>query len=160
MGGDDGIVIRRGTSPEGAMRTALSIPATNEGTRLAIKKIAGLVDRSTASGDDIDRMEIALAEALNNIVEHAFADREDGVIEMTIDAAPPGLHFVITDDGVPMPAGRLPGGHTANPDRRAHEQEEGGYGLHLIREVARKLRYERVDDRNRLPFRIALGATR
>jgi serine/threonine-protein kinase RsbW len=74
-----------------------------------------------------------------------------------VDAAPPGLHFTITDDGAAMPTGRLPGGNTADPSREAHEQEEGGYGLHLIREVARKLRYERTETRNRLSFRIPLS---
>lgn len=151
------MILKRGAGPEGVMRATLSVPATNEGTRAAIRHIAGLVDRTRVSADDADRLEIVLAEALNNIVEHAFADREDGIIEITIDAAPPGLHFTITDDGLPMPTGRLPGGNTADPDREAYEQAEGGYGLHLIREVARKLRYERTYTHNRLTFRIPLG---
>ena len=153
----DGIVIRRGKSPEGAMRSALSVRATNAGTRAAIKQISALVDRTTANPDDIDRMEIALAEVLNNIVEHAYSGRNDGIIEVTIDSVPPGLHFTISDDGAEMPAGRLPGGNTAKTDLEPHQQAEGGYGLHLIRSVARKLRYERVGNHNQLSFKVVLG---
>jgi len=104
------------------------------------------------------QLEIALAEVFNNIVEHAYADRDDGQVEITVEMLPPGMHFAIVDTGAPMPAGRLPSGQTADPELSGHEQPEGGYGLHLIRIIAKKLRYKRVGDENHLTFRIALGA--
>ena len=55
-----------------------------------------------------------------------------------------------------MPAQRLPGGAPADETRGGHEQAEGGYGLFMIRQLARKLRYEREGDRNKLSFRMPL----
>jgi serine/threonine-protein kinase RsbW len=136
---------------------AFRVPATTAGTRAAILRILRLIDPHGIAAEDLHAMEIALAEGLNNIVEHAYADRPDGEIEVHVTAIETGLAFEIWDDGAPMPTGRLPLGKAADPDLPAHEQAEGGYGLLLIRQLARKLRYERLGERNRLSFRIALG---
>ena len=146
-----------GRSPSGAERASIMAPATNVGTRTAVGQIAALAARDGVPGTDINQLEIVLAEVLNNIVEHAYADRDDGTMEIIVDLEAPGMRFEIWDEGQPMPAGRLPRGSQADPDRAGFEQEEGGYGLHLIRHLARKLRYERVGARNRLSFRMALG---
>ena len=92
----------------------------------------------------------------NNIVEHAYAGTTDGSIDVTVERQSPGMHFTFWDNGVPMPTGRLPGGNLPDPELAGHEQAEGGYGLRLIRQLARKLRYERVGNKNRLSFRIPL----
>ncbi len=143
--------------PGGVPELRLSVPATNAGVRSAIERVLALAAPGTAGRDALDHLEIALAEILNNIVEHAYAGGGDGRIDIALSVAPPGLHFEIVDDGRAMPAGRLPGGAGADPARGGHEQAEGGYGLLLIRQLARKLRYERVGDRNRLTFRLPLG---
>ena len=132
------------------------VPGTAEGSRIAITRILTMIDPAEFALDDIYALEIALAEVLNNIVEHAYQSQENGEIEINVEPIELGLAFTIWDDGEPMPAGRLPLGHAADPERAPHEQAEGGYGLFLIRQLARKLRYHRVGDRNRLSFRIAL----
>ncbi len=149
---------QRGIGPDGSDRISMVVPATNESTRTAIREIAGLIDAGRVVRDDIVQLEIALAEVFNNIVEHAYVGRNDGMMDILVEMRSPGMHFTIIDDGAAMPTGRLPGGETADPDRKAHEQPEGGYGLHLIRHIARKLRYERVEDSNKLSFRIALNS--
>lgn len=151
-------MVRRGVGPDGTDRLSINAPATNESTRDIIIEVKSLIDQDRVSPDDVMQLEIALAEVFNNIVEHAYADRDDGRIEITIEMLPPGMHFTIVDTGAEMPQGRLPVGHSANPDLSAHEQAEGGYGLHLIRLIAKKLRYNRVGDENQLTFRIALRA--
>lgn len=138
----------------GALR--LFVEASNESVRLTIRRIGDFLTEVAVSEEDRALIEIALAEILNNVVEHAYAETEDGLIEISAALATPGLQFTIWDDGHPMPAGRLPGGDSARPDLAGHEQAEGGYGLYMIRQLARKLRYERVGDRNRLSFRVAL----
>ena len=137
----------------------VTVPGTVEGTRSAIDQIVAMVDDMAVRSEDLDALEIALAEVFNNIVEHAYADRDDGVVEVILEAKEPGLHLEIWDDGVPMPAGRLPSGAPADAELGGHLQAEGGYGLFLIRQLARKLRYDRVDGRNRLSFRIVLNPT-
>lgn len=143
-------------APSGAEADAFRFRSSNDNARAAIDRILALGEEAGGSREALDRLEIALAEVFNNVVEHAYADAPDGEVEVTVDVLPPGLHITIWDDGVPMPAGRLPGGQTADPGLAGHEQPEGGYGLFLIRQLAKKLRYERVGERNRLSFRFAL----
>lgn len=138
-------------------RIDLAFEASNPDARRAIRCILAQIDPGSVAREDIDLLEIALAEVFNNIVEHAYGDAGQGRIEVSVEMRDPGMHFMIVDYGKPMPAGRLPGGAPADPSRDAHEQAEGGYGLYMIRQLARKLRYERVDGRNRLSFRIRLA---
>jgi serine/threonine-protein kinase RsbW len=102
--------------------------------------------------DDADRgkAEIVLAEALNNIVEHAYADGT-GEIELTIRLNRRGLDCRIVDHGAPMPDETLPSGLLAAPETLP----EGGFGWFLIRALSEDLRYARVAGQNHLTFRLS-----
>ena len=145
-------------SADGGARLELAFQATNDAVRRAIRSIVGQIDPGAVAQEDVDLLEIALAEVFNNVVEHAYQGTGHGHVEVTVEMRDPGMHFTIWDDGEPMPAGRLPGGAPADPALEAFEQAEGGYGLFMIRQLARKLRYERAGGRNRLSFRIKLTA--
>lgn len=145
-----------GGQADAAESAGFAVPATNDGTRAAIQRILALIDDAAFSREDVNLLEIALAEVFNNIVEHAYRDVPGGTMEVFVARRDPGIHVTIWDEGAAMPAGRLPGGAPADPALEAHEQAEGGYGLFMIRQLARKLRYERVGDRNRLSFRVSL----
>ena len=134
----------------------IRIDATPEGVRDGIRWINELFPEGSVPLDILAGMEIAVAEILNNVVEHAYAGVSDGKVHMVVDVEPTDLLFTIVDDGVPMPTGRLPSGAPADPNRPDFEQEEGGYGLYMIRQIARKLRYRRLGDQNQLTFRVAL----
>ena len=97
--------------------------------------------------------QIVLAEALNNIVEHAYAQSK-GDIEVSIEICPGGLTCRIMDAGLPMPGGELPAGQLAT---LAPEDDlpEGGYGWYLIRTLSQDLNYRREGERNLLTFRIS-----
>lgn len=94
--------------------------------------------------------EIVLAEAMNNIVEHAYADAS-GQIDIALWLSPTDLLCQIEDEGRPMPGGVLPvGSLPAFSDQDG--LPEGGFGWHLIRTLCRDLTYDRRDGRNRLRF--------
>ena len=103
--------------------------------------------------------EIALAEVLNNVVEHAYADRGPGCVEVVIERIGSTLCFQIHDDGVPMPEDDAPSGQAQDLDVSTEDLPEGGFGWFLIRELTEDLRYQRIGDRNALTFRILLDAT-
>ena len=100
-----------------------------------------------------DAAQIVLAEALNNIVEHAYA-LGPGEIEVTVEATQGGVTCQIIDAGVPLPGGALPDGRLPSP-AAAEDLSEGGYGWHLIRSLAEDLCYRREGGRNLLSFRIS-----
>lgn len=102
-------------------------------------------------------VELVLAEALNNIVEHAYPScGPAGRIAIFGDAKPDGLHFRIEDDGLPMPEGHAPTGALASIDVDKMDLPEGGFGWFLIRDLSKDVCYERCDAQNVLTFRIAV----
>ena len=109
------------------------------------------------SAEEMGTIEIVLAEALNNVVEHAYPDEGTGEVALSLRLRNSGLMVEIRDQGRPMPNGRAPIG-----DHPMSEEDdlmpEGGYGWYLIRELVRDLIYDRRDDENILIFRLAIGA--
>ena len=104
-------------------------------------------------------IELVLAEALNNIVEHAYPEPDAvGTIDLTSEARADGLHFRIEDDGEPMPDGHLPLGNAADLDVDSMDLPEGGFGWFLIRGLAKNVAYSRTSGRNVLTLRLAISA--
>jgi len=100
-------------------------------------------------------VEIALAEALNNIVEHAYAGRAGRIgIAAVLDGAQ--LRCTLTDRGRPLPGLCPPEGDGPALDRTGAEMPEGGFGWFLIRTLTRAQRYERTADVNRLTLAFEL----
>jgi serine/threonine-protein kinase RsbW len=99
--------------------------------------------------------EIVLAEALNNVVEHAYS-RERGEIELTLHLSESELACRIIDCGAPMPDDTPPPGLLL-PQDGPEGPCEGGFGWYLIRSLARDLHYRRIDGRNQLSFRLDTG---
>jgi len=100
--------------------------------------------------------EIVIAEALNNIVEHAYAECP-GSIEISVNLDKDGLDCTIADFGAPMPNHALPAGHAHDLAQMA-DLPEGGFGWFLIRTLAQDLRYARSRDQNYLHFRVPITA--
>jgi serine/threonine-protein kinase RsbW len=104
------------------------------------------------------KLELVLAEALNNVVEHAHAGRADGIVEMRVrhdgsDRAPV-LTCELIDDGVPMPDGSPAPPPSLEIEADAALLPEGGFGWMLIHELAQDVGYERFEGRNRLRFQL------
>ncbi|MDF1854587.1 ATP-binding protein [Pseudooceanicola sp.] len=109
--------------------------------------------------EDRGIVELVLAEALNNVVEHAYGAGRQGEVSLAVDHTANGLQVRIRDHGAPMPEGRLPLGDLANARTARMDAPESGFGWFLIRDLARDIDYERRGDANILKFRIAVGVT-
>jgi serine/threonine-protein kinase RsbW len=121
----------------------------------AVSDIAAFLRRSGFLPGQVDDASIALAEALNNIEEHAYSGRREQPVWVEIDARGNRVRCRIEDCGAPLPGGVLPGGRLPPADPCAHDDlPEGGFGWALLRRLTRDLAYQRHDDRNRLTFRI------
>ena len=94
---------------------------------------------------------IVLAEALNNIVEHAYAGTCCGEITLTLWQSEGEVACRITDRGHAMPDEVLPAGVLKDHAESA-ELPEGGFGWFLIRTLSRDLRYARLGTLNELTF--------
>ena len=110
--------------------------------------------------DVIGDLNVVLAEALNNVVEHAHAGRDDGHVELAIFVRPCCIRCKIFDNGAPMPGLELPAGILPTHDTAFEDLPEGGFGWFLIRNMTADLVYDRTPDGNCLQFHIPLAADR
>ena len=96
--------------------------------------------------------EVVLAEILNNIVKHAYADAS-GQIDLRLQLRPYQLFCEIVDCGIAMPSNKLPEG-LVQPTGVEHDLPEGGFGWFLIRSLTKNMVYRRVENRNHLSFQL------
>ena len=104
-------------------------------------------------------LELVLAEVLNNVVEHAYRDSGEGLIELAISVHDGRINCTVVDQGEPMPGGALPPARRHSPKALAlQDLPEGSFGWALIRDLTTGLEYRRNQGINRLSFRINLPA--
>lgn len=129
------------------------IPATNFAVRRLLHGLHLSLLSNGVAQPDVEHTELVLAEVLNNIVEHAYADRQRGSITMSAHLLQHALAVELTDNGAPMPKNHLPvGEHISKP--AIYDLPEGGFGLQMIRALTEKLDYERDGEHNRLTIQI------
>ena len=112
--------------------------------------------QAEVGADAIGRLELVLAEVMNNVTEHGAGDRPRAapVIHLCIVSHDCGLACALTDDGRRLPVDcLLPRGL---PQLTSKELPEGGFGWYLIQDLTQELCYYREDRRNFLAFRIPL----
>lgn len=123
-------------------------------------ELVGLNQTLTQLGLPIEplfTLELVLAEVLNNVVEHAYEDRGEGMIELAITVRDHAIHCEVLDHGTPMPNGCLPPKRRYDLDATGMQDlPEGGFGWGLIRDMTRGLCYAREAGANRLRFRVDL----
>lgn len=105
--------------------------------------------RLTNSADAAEMLRLCLAEALNNIVEHAYDGAEGRPIYAHVNLSPKAYEVTLIDEGKPMPGGIVPDGEGPSFDEDALEDlPEGGFGWMLIRSEMDNIAYERRDGCN------------
>ena len=111
--------------------------------------------------DTLGRLELVLAEVMNNVAEHAGADVDGQTasamphIHLCIVRHETGLACAITDNGISVPDEcLLP---RALPRNDVTDLPEGGFGWYLIQDLTQALCYYREHQRNFLAFSVPFG---
>lgn len=130
----------------------LTLPATNDGIREFLLNLSVLLAPLDLDEDALGNVEIILAELMNNVVEHAYAGRTDGQINIGIDLLGKLLIADVTDRGKAMPEHQVPRKRAAELDVPREDLPEGGFGWYMIHELVESLSYKRTDDMNIVRF--------
>ena len=130
---------------------ALCVPALDCITPDILTSVSNAL-RANGFESACDDVQIALAEALNNIVEHAYAGQTKGAMNVVVSASTKHLDFCLTDWGQALPGEQLPDADL--PDACA--LAEGGYGWFLIQTLMTQVQYARTAHSNRLHLRLSL----
>lgn len=98
--------------------------------------------------EEVEMLRLCVAEALNNIVEHAYSGCDGKPIYADVSVAPEACTVLLIDEGKPMPGGEIP---TASPEFDLDDIEnlpEGGFGWVLIRSQMDSIEYDRREGCN------------
>ena len=92
---------------------------------------------------------LALEEAVSNVMLYAYPGRTDGKVFVEYLEMPAGdgkqMIFTISDSGIPFdPTAKGEADITLSAEERAI----GGIGIHLVRQLMDQISYERIDDKN------------
>lgn len=137
----------------------ISVESSETAVRSVLAQLFQSLGPLELSVDDAGTIELVMAEALNNIVEHAYPESDPtGPIDLTCNHAEGWLRFRIVDHGRAMPDEQLPDGASVNLDVDFLDLPEGGFGWFLIKDMASDLCYERKDGKNTLTFNLGIGA--
>lgn len=132
-----------------------SFPAEPLAVRTALRTALARFLRQLTQ-EEAGTLELVLAEALNNIVEHSYSDAAIGTITLSLVRDLRGLSCSISDDGVELPSSCLQRITTEAARPTPVDLPEGGFGWYLIRDLVEDLGYHRADGRNLLAFRLPL----
>ncbi|MEO1556040.1 MAG: ATP-binding protein [Pseudomonadota bacterium] len=136
----------------------ISIQSGEMAVRDALAKLLDSLTPLSLDVEEAGTVELVMAEALNNIVEHAYPQGDPcGPIDITCSHADDGLHMTVVDSGRAMPDGRTPLGAPVDTDVAFDDMPEGGFGWFLIKDLAKDVRYIRTSRKNQLSLRLAVA---
>lgn len=98
------------------------------------------------------QVELALVEAVTNVVRHAIGDGGEGTVALEIREEEGEIRLALSDQGKAMDAGLFdaPSLPEIDPERGVEAYPEGGMGIALICAAMDDVEYERVDGTNTL----------
>ncbi|MEP2642450.1 ATP-binding protein [Roseobacter sp.] len=133
----------------------ISLDSTPMAVRDALAQVLVGLRPLALTAHDTGTVELVLAEALNNVVEHAYPQSgPTGRITLTCTHAVDGLDIRIADKGTPMPNLAMPVGQSANINVALQDMPEGGFGLFIVQSLAKNIQYQRVDGENSLTMHL------
>ena len=131
----------------------LSFPATKSEASAGVARLCAGLTHQGLPAHKADDVKIALTEAINNVVEHAYAGIAVAKVRVTCRLEQDRLDILISDTGNPLPGHRPPDGVPASIETTLQNLPEGGFGWYLIHQLTSDIWYERSDGCNRLSLR-------
>ncbi|HZY20258.1 MAG TPA: ATP-binding protein [Ramlibacter sp.] len=130
----------------------LELPAAMAEVAAATQKLRGLLP-DWLDDDGRDAIELAVAEALTNVVKHGYGGDSVETVRLRLLERPGGLEIELLDRGRPIPDGRLEQADETtfmfDPTDLAN-LPENGLGLALIKAAFDEVRYRTRRGVNRL----------
>jgi serine/threonine-protein kinase RsbW len=111
-----------------------------------IRDFVGKIARESGFGDkDVYNIQLATDEAASNIIEHAYENKSDEVLELSCDVQRDMIKIILTDRGEPFDPSEIP-----LPDLKADlsDRKIGGLGIFLMRKLMDEVHYESNADKS------------
>jgi serine/threonine-protein kinase RsbW len=121
----------------------------------AVVRVGKWLEHERVDPECLGDVTLVLAEALNNVVQHAYGDDNGGDIAIRATLRAETLSMQIVDNGRPFD------GPPVEVALQAHAKElaalqDGGYGWHLIRNLTEDIHFSHSGGKNRLTLVVAI----
>jgi serine/threonine-protein kinase RsbW len=113
-----------------------------------IRDFVGEVARAGGFSDkDVYNIQLATDEAASNIIEHAYENQSDGVLELSCGMRGDVITIILIDHGESFDPSEIP-----LPDLKADlsDRKIGGLGIFLMRKLMDEVRYEPRSDKSNI----------
>lgn len=137
-------------------RISLKIDSELANVALIGAAVNRLCEFSSLPRDQVNRLELAVVEAVNNSIEHAYGYVSGNTIEVEFSLSEDDISVTIHDTGNSMPpsaVSTITGGPKSIPSVEGiiqSELPECGWGLLLIKSLTDDVSYATVNGRNSL----------
>lgn len=99
-------------------------------------------------------VDLAIEEIVTNCIHYGYSDGQEHAIQITLTVADGTITVKIVDDGDAFDPLAAP---TPDFSIAIHNRTEGGLGIHLLRNLADRVLYERRDGTNEITLVKKLG---
>jgi serine/threonine-protein kinase RsbW len=121
-----------------------SYPARLEEVGRLSEHVRALCEAAAVPPEAMIDIEVALAEAANNIIIHGYRGRDDGMIGVSVQLADGSVTLELQDEGEAVPEGLFSKCRTISADA------ESGRGVGIIQSCIDQIDYVNEGGRNRL----------
>jgi serine/threonine-protein kinase RsbW len=119
-----------------------------------IEGLSEFLQQHSAGPRALHHAQLAAEEIGTNIIKYAFDDQQEHRITLRVECLADGFRLQILDDGRPFDIRQIP---EPDPEQSLEDRQPGGWGISLVRRLARRLDYERRDGVNVLTVEIDQG---
>jgi serine phosphatase RsbU (regulator of sigma subunit)/anti-sigma regulatory factor (Ser/Thr protein kinase) len=146
---DDLTMIAMRVKPSAALQHPQSEPAVEFAVRADLHSLEAISHKVTqicrslpnlptapASDDFVYLVELAVSEICTNIIQHAYR-KAGGQIRGSLTPLPNGIQIDLFDDGEGFDPASVP-----DPSPEPNALNEGGYGLHIVRQIMDRVLYQ------------------
>lgn len=107
--------------------------------------VKNVAQRTGYSPEQVSSIQLAIEEAVVNVMNYAYPEGETGEVEIQAAASADLLRFKVIDSGMPFAPTDAPDVDTS---LSAEERQIGGLGIFLVRQMMDVINYERIDGKN------------
>lgn len=125
----------------------LHVPGTMDAIHPATVQAETWLAEQQVSFEAMYLVSLAIEELVTNCIKYGYQDANGHTIDFLLSVDEGVLSLEVVDDGNPFNPLDAPRPDLSLPPER---RPIGGLGLHLLRELADEMRYERRDGTNRL----------
>ena len=116
-----------------------------------IESMSEFLNQQSSNPQALYHAQLTVEEMGTNIIKYGYDDKLEHRITLRVECLAECLRLRILDDGHPFDVRQVP---EPDPELALDDRNPGGWGISLVRRLARRIDYERRDGLNVLTIEI------